>query len=335
MPTAAKSPEISVLLPVFNAGDYLAPALESLAAQRGADFEVVAVDDGSTDGSRERLQAGARKFPWLRVLMQEHGGVSRALNRAFAESTGALVARMDADDVCAPERLQQQAEFLRNQPSVGVCGAWFRVFGSPPIGVVRTPVTDAAIRARLIFASALAHPTVMIRRAALDASDGPYSPAEDGFEDYGLWLRLATRVQFHNLPAVLLRYRRHSTQATHRADGVRSAKIRQLRLKFLEQQGIAFNASEARAHAAAGFEETDDLPTAGEMEGWLQRLANELCRRGWSDATHLRHECGEAWWRFNRLHSRGTGLARAYWRSSLVPRTPLSLARALRLALRR
>src|SRR2546430_1623182 len=102
------TPDVSVLLPVHNAGVFLKPAIDSLAAQRAANFEVVAVDDGSTDGSRAELETAARTHRWLRVLTQDQGGVTRALNRGWSESRGLVVARMDADDECSPDRFAIQ-----------------------------------------------------------------------------------------------------------------------------------------------------------------------------------------------------------------------------------
>jgi glycosyltransferase involved in cell wall biosynthesis len=329
----SSTPEVSVLLPVRNAQPHLREALDSLAGQTRRDFEVVAVDDGSTDDSRDLLRAFAATHDWLRVVVQEPGGVARALNRALAESRGALIARMDADDRAMPERLGVQADFLRREPAVGVCGSWIRVFGGKPDGVVRVPVTDAEIRARLVFGSAFAHPAVMMRRELIASPPGPYDAAEDGAEDYGLWLRLARRTRFHNLPRVLLHYRKHVRQVTRRPAEVR---IAQLQAGFLAQQGMSPSAADLRAHAAAGFDEIGEpWPSMAEVQAWLTRLGQALPATGWCDAALLRRECAEAWWRFVRRQGRGGGVALAFWRSGLISRDGRSAWRALRLALER
>ena len=329
-------PEVSVLLPVHNGTAFLDDALHSLASQTLTDFEVIAVDDGSTDGSRERLEAARREFAWLSVVAQEHGGGSRARNRAWAKSRGRFIARMDADDLAAPDRLETQAAFLRGAPAVGVCGSWFRTFGPSGGGVVKVPVSDAAIRARLVFGSAFAHPAVMIRRELLASSTGAYEPAEDGVEDYGLWLRLASRTAFHNLPRVLLHYRQHAAQVTRQAPGSRSVRLQRLRLDLLARLGMKVNAAESEAHALTGFEFPEGPASSpADVHAWLGRLTTELPRSGWCDAAALRRECSEAWWRFCRHSGRGRDAALTFWRSPLVPRDGRSAWRALRLALGR
>jgi len=331
MPRAPSDPQVSVLLPVYNAGGHLAAALRSLAAQRGVRFEVVAIDDGSSDGSGEALRAASREHAWLRVLGQERRGVARALNRAIAESRAPLLARMDADDIAAPDRLRVQRDFLARETEVGVCGSAFRLLGEAR-GVVRVPMTDAAIRARLVFGSAFAHPAVMLRRNLL-IDESAYDPADEGFEDYALWLRLAARTRFCNLRQALLGYRVHAGQVTARRDAGRTARLERLRLTLLERCGLEMSEAERRAHEATGFEANANaapLPTIGT---WLERLAIELPRAGWCETAPLQRECGEAWWRCNRTRAGGAAAAWRYWCQPIASRSPRSAWRALRLAL--
>ena len=334
MPSSTE-PEISVLLPVYNAAPFLGPALASLAAQRGANFEVIAVDGGSTDGSRERLEEAQREFPWLRVLTQPQTGIARALNCAWTESRGQFIARMDADDVAVPDRLAVQAEFLRQTPAVGVCGSWFRTFGAAQGRVVKVPTSDSAIRARLVFGSAFAHPAVMMRREVAERVEGPYDSAAVA-EDYELWLRLAERTRFHNLPKVLLHYRLHAAQLTQRASPRNADYVRQLRLELLKRHGIGLTEREEVAHAATAIVGGEALTlSSADVEAWLARMTVEMVRANWCGASDLHHECAEAWWRFCRQHGRGRGAALAFWRSPLTARDVRSVWRALRLALGR
>jgi glycosyltransferase involved in cell wall biosynthesis len=327
-------PEISVLLPVHNAAAFLRPALESLAIQSGVAFEVIAVDDGSTDDSLPILEAAAKIHSWLRVVAQSRAGFACALNRAVMEARGDLIARMDADDIAMPGRLEQQARYLRSSPAIGMCGSWFRIFGSVRESVVKVPLDDQAIRARLVFGAAFGHPTVMFRRGLLKSVPGPYEDAE-GAEDYRLWLRLATRTKFHNLPEVLLRYRRHSGQLTGTADTKRGAYVANLRNEILTERGLIMTTVERRAHAALGFEAiAQRAPSMFEVQVWLERLSNELPRAGWCEPAALKRECAEAWWRFVQQHASGWQAARCFWRAPFVSRSMLSAIRTLRLALR-
>lgn len=328
------NPEVSVLLPVHNAGPFLGAALASLSAQESVRLEVIVVDDGSTDGSRADLIAASKRHPWLRVLTQEQSGVARTLNRAFHESRGEFIARMDADDVAEPDRFRRQIEFLRREPSVGVCGSWFRILGSRVRGVIRTPVADAGIRARLVFGSAFAHPSVMLRRVVLEGLSDLYDPRQEGFEDYGLWLRLAQRTRLHNLPHVLLHYRMHPGQITRSPDPARRRGLEMLRRGLLESHGMQLSEVEARAHDATAFDESLlPAPSARIVETWLLRVSKEFPASGWCEATHLRRECADAWWRYLRRHIGGLAAARMYWRSGLAHEGEHRVSRVLRLAL--
>jgi len=165
-------PTVSVLLPVRNAGPYLDACLESLERQTLIDFEVVTVDDGSGDGSGDRLDSWASLKPWLRVLHQPPEGLVAALNRGLAACRGSLVARMDADDISERDRLEQQVGFLVRHPDVAVVGSWYRIVDHDgrQVGERRVPCTDLEIRWMLDFCSPFAHSAVMIRRTSIRPS---------------------------------------------------------------------------------------------------------------------------------------------------------------------
>lgn len=325
-------PKISVLLPVHNARSFLEQTLRSLAAQTLRDFEVVAVDDGSADGSGDILDTFARTHDWLRVFRQDCTGVAGALNRAFAESHGAWLARIDADDLAAPERLAKQAEFLDDHPEIGVCGSFFRTFGAAGSHVVRVPETDDAIRARLVFGSAFAHPAVMMRRETLRVVHGPYDPRHVGAEDYDLWLRLAGHTRFGNLPQVLLQYRTHSAQVTRRDPTARNAVIASLWRDLWRRLRVDCADGADRAHLASSFEQWIGAPLkTGEVHAWLMRLRSAVPAAGWCGQPAFERELTEAWWRAIRRTDASERRAAAYLRSPLVRPTPRNLWRALRL----
>jgi glycosyltransferase involved in cell wall biosynthesis len=201
-----------VLLPVRDAAATLGACLDSLAAQTLADHEVVAVDDGSRDGSGEILRARARADVRLRVVSTPAAGLVSALNRGLAEARAPLVARMDADDRAARERLSLQAERLERDAAVDVLGSCVRVVGTgaPPGEGMRAyarwqnALLDHETMARDRFVeSPLVHPSVAMRRAALERLGG--WRLLDGPEDYDLWLRaFAAGLRFAKLKQVLL-----------------------------------------------------------------------------------------------------------------------------------
>jgi glycosyltransferase involved in cell wall biosynthesis len=207
-------PRISVLMPCYNVADTLDETLQSLFAQTESDFEIVAVDDGSSDESLAILQAAAAQDARLRVLAWEHAGIIPALNAGLAACSADYVARMDADDLAQPQRLVLQADYLDAHPNVGLVAS--RVEGFPKaelrqgfqiyIEWLNSLVSDADIRRERFVESPLAHPSVMFRKA-LVAEVGGYQ--EQGWpEDYDLWLRLLERgVRMAKVPELLLSWR--------------------------------------------------------------------------------------------------------------------------------
>src|SRR5262245_47416384 len=117
---STSTPAVSVLMPVYNAGRFLAPALDSILAQTFADFELIAIDDGSSDGSGKVLAEFAARDRRVCVLTQENCGIVATLNRALELARAPLVARMDADDLSRPDRFAQQVAYLREHPDVAV-----------------------------------------------------------------------------------------------------------------------------------------------------------------------------------------------------------------------
>ncbi|MEA2735824.1 MAG: hypothetical protein QOE14_2275, partial [Humisphaera sp.] len=132
--TAPIAPAVSVLMPVYNAARYLAEAVESILAQTFRDFEFVIVDDGSTDRSPAMLDEYAKRDSRIRIIRRPNTGIVGALNDAIAESKAALIARMDADDVSLPDRLEKQVAYLRDHAECVALGS--RVVGIDPYGCV-------------------------------------------------------------------------------------------------------------------------------------------------------------------------------------------------------
>jgi glycosyltransferase involved in cell wall biosynthesis len=216
-------PAVSVLMPCYNTAATLEEALGSLRRQTYSDCEIVAVDDGSTDDTGAILRGYQGQDARLHVIRQAHAGIIAALNCGLAACRAPLVARMDGDDRCNPERLERQAAYLEAHPDVDVAGCL--VEGFPP-GQVRegyriymdwqnSLVEDEDIRREIFVESPLAHPSVMFRRAAVEQAGG-YQ--ERGWaEDYDLWLRLYLQgVRFGKVPQVLLSWREHPERLTRR-----------------------------------------------------------------------------------------------------------------------
>jgi len=206
------TPAVSVLMPVYDAEAYLAEALESILAQTFGDFELIAVDDGSRDGSLAILESTAARDPRLHVIARPHAGIVSARNAALGVAQGQWLAVMDADDVAHPERLARQVAYLRSHPEISALGAEVEIIDPEgwPIRRLNVPLEHAAIDAALMRGrgDALVHPVATFRRKALLAAGG-YREGYDSVEDLDVYLRLAEHGRLANLPETLLRYRHH------------------------------------------------------------------------------------------------------------------------------
>jgi glycosyltransferase involved in cell wall biosynthesis len=206
-------PAASVLLPVHDGARFLPEALDSVLGQTLSEIEVVVVDDGSTDGTAAVL--GQYRDPRLHVVSQGHGGLVAALEAALREATAPFVARMDADDVSLPTRLEQQVGFLEANSDVGLLGCGVEVIdeGGRAEGTTVLPPGDAELRRRLLLRNPFTHGSVVLRREALERAGG-YRAGHGANEDYDLWRRIARTWQLAALPEVLYRYRRHAAAVT-------------------------------------------------------------------------------------------------------------------------
>lgn len=203
-------PEVSVVLPAYNAANYLREAVESILDQTVRDFELILINDGSSDATHEIAQEIASRDGRVVYILQENMGIVSALNRGLELCRGKFVARMDADDISCPDRFEKQLKLMRSNPNVIACGSDARLFGGGD-GRYRTPSSDLSCRTMLLFMPCFIHPSVMFRRGVIDAglryrSDYQY------VEDYEFWIRLSKLGELRNIQEPLLHYRIHSFQ---------------------------------------------------------------------------------------------------------------------------
>ena len=214
------SPAISVAMSVHNGEPYLVEAIDSVLAQTFPDFEFLILDDGSTDGSRDTIACYAKQDPRIRPILRENRGLIASLNQLVAEARAPLIARMDADDVCRPQRFERQATFLAEHPDHGVVGSWSEDIDERSRTIQchgeDQPTTFEAFLAAIdANGPLLCHPAVMYRTDVVREVGG-YHSAFRHCEDLDLWLRLATRTRICSIPERLLRYRRSDGQISRR-----------------------------------------------------------------------------------------------------------------------
>lgn len=205
-------PPLSVVLPVYNAARFLPSALDSILSQDFREFECVAINDGSTDQSPSILEDYRRRDARLRIVHQPNAGLVETLNRGIALSRAPLVARMDADDVCLPGRFKIQMQSFPGRDDLAVLGGQIQLIDEEgqPLRLMDYPADGEELKGLLYKGSPVAHPAVMLRKAAVE-NVGLYRKAFTHGEDYDLWLRLyEAGYAIENLKTPLIGYRQHS-----------------------------------------------------------------------------------------------------------------------------
>ena len=223
-------PIVTVLLPVYNGERYLRAAVESILHQTFESFELLIVDDGSTDGT----EAICRSFtdPRIRVVRHEtNAGLVSALNSGIELIRTKYVARMDADDVSLADRLARQIVFLESRPDIAACGSWARELVDGRLRAVMRRPTGEYLRQTAWRPVPIFHPTACLRTEVL--RELRYRTDYVHAEDYDLWLRLCRHHRIDNVPKVLLHYRIHHASVSHAYPAVqRSSAWRAFREHF-------------------------------------------------------------------------------------------------------
>jgi hypothetical protein len=205
-------PDVSVLMPVLNGAAFLRPAIESVLAQSCQNFELIVVDDGSTDGSPELAESFGDSR--IVVIRNEHrGGLPVALNVGLKRASGEFVARLDADDRARADRLERQLETLRGEPGLVLLGSQGRVIDESDavIGTVERCCSEASIHWYCLLDNPFIHSSVMFRRREILDELGGYDESLRVCEDWALWARVMQRYGVRNLPDLLIDYRSWSS----------------------------------------------------------------------------------------------------------------------------
>jgi hypothetical protein len=293
-------PRVSVLLAVHNDARFLPATLASLFGQTMTDFELVTVDDASTDATAALLRG--IDDPRLRYLRNERNlGQVPSLNRGLADCRGEFVARIDGDDVCEPDRFREQLAYLEARPALIGCATWTTEIDPDDhvIGAQEPPDDAEHVRWSLCHTNRLYHPSMMLRRAALVEASG-YDERFPASEDYELWTRLiAGGARIGVVPRRLLRYRRRpgSISDVHR-DRQRTF-TRRIAARYVSAL-LGRTVDEATVSLMAGLLSWQ-RPTAQELSaalrsGLLQRslqVMRELRRRVLQHATLPARRAGD------------------------------------------
>lgn len=272
--------EVSVLMPVYNGGKYLAEAIESIGSQSYTDWELIIVDDGSTDDTAKIIsQYRDNRIYYLRN--KQNIGLVATLNKGIEYCSGKYIARMDADDVANPERLSCQVAFMEAHSKYVMCGTNAIVIDTRgnQIGKIRNLKTNNYLQINLLFSTPFIHPSVMMRREVL--FDNKYNRDFKHSEDYDLWCRISRAGKIANIGKELLKYRWHDTNISVVNSEFQNNQRLRIYRRELDQLGLNPTDEELWCHRITyslysfGKKQLLSVDKIDKIEVWFQKLIQQ------------------------------------------------------------
>jgi glycosyltransferase involved in cell wall biosynthesis len=265
-------PRITILMPVRNSATTLCKAVESVLHQTQKHFEFLIIDDASTDETVNILKRYCD--PRIILLRNETNlGVAMTLNRGIESARGSYIARMDADDICEPDRLERQMAFMEKYPGLGLTGSFVRRLGDGLDYVLRFPRGSECLRSYVLLGNPLAHPTVIFRRDELNRHGFRYNSSCRAAQDYELWSRCLRVMDADNLDAPLVHWRANARSVTSARFSESNRTALQVQRAELARLGISVGDEDLAFHRqignGSGFSNYTELQRA---EEWLKML---------------------------------------------------------------
>lgn len=245
-------PETTVLIPVYNCAKYIAEALESVLFQKYTDYELLIIDDGSTDDTIKIIKT-IKDSRIVLLKNTKNRGIVYTLNKGLSLAKGKYIVRMDGDDIVLGNRLEAQIDFLKNNPDFGIVGGWYRVINEEGkiIDTVEGETDYRDAQLSLLFRNQFTHSAVTMRTDL--AKQLKYDPEFQYCEDYDLWVRFAEVSKVANLPAYFVKYRWYSENSCGRKQKELKQAMFNLLSRELDKIGVDHSAQELMLHLAICF----------------------------------------------------------------------------------
>ena len=321
------NPLVTVLLPVYNAEKYIGTAIESILDQTYEDFELLIINDGSTDRSQEIIKSYTDDRIQL-VNNERNLKLIATLNKGLELARGIYIARMDADDISLPDRLELQVDFMQKNQNVGLCGSWYESFGDNN-SVVRYPTSNDKIRIMMLYQTPFCHPSLMFRKELFSKNNIRFDPEFIHAEDLDVWVRLSGITQFANLPKILLRYRIHSSSISIAFTLTQQENTLRILKKQFHQMGSDLDDKEIQLYldiAHATFRSSKDYIES--VESLLVKLSGANRTSGYISEDIYNKYLAEKWFHICRnASSLGSWIYQKYKSSylyQLQPGSPLN-----------
>jgi len=270
---------VTVLMPVYNASEFLRETMDSILDQTYEEFEFLIINDGSTDSSVNIIESYEDERIRL-IHNTENIGLIKTLNKGIEIAHGKYIVRMDADDIAEKNRIETQVNFMEKNLDVAVAGSNGVMFlSSKPMikKITDFPTRYSEIRCKLLFESPIMHPAVIMRKNVLLENNFRYNDEYKATEDYGLWMEIAKDHKIVNISQKLLRYRIVSSSVTNQALKRMNDRIKVMKKIYilgLDYLGVKYSDDELDIHAEIALSSTlkHFQYTKKSVEKWLYKL---------------------------------------------------------------
>ena len=246
--TNLTAPKVTVFIPVYNREQYIGDAIKSILSQTFSDFELLLVDDGSSDSSTEKIRSFSD--PRIRLVCNEQNlGIPKTRNKGVELARGQYMAMLDSDDLAYPHRLERQVAFLDSHPEFAQVGSWCRMMdaeGRILNKIKRQPTQSDEIHAQFLFRCAMSNRSIMARTAIL--KEFGYRNDFPRCQDYELHVRLAKKYKLGNIPECLVYGRIHPQQITGQTPGLGDTKKQEIISRQLKELGMTFSQEDLIPH---------------------------------------------------------------------------------------
>lgn len=236
--------KLTVIMPVYNGEKYLVEAIESVLNQTFEDFDLLVLNDNSTDSTSKILENFCKKDNRVKVITKsKNEGPANLRNEGIEKANTPLIALLDADDIALPTRFEKQIQILEADDELALCGTWFTIFGDKKEKIIKHAVMHDDLKVQFLHSCGLGNSTVMFKKSAIQdlRFEHKYVPAED----YGLWSEFIANSKFYNIPESLVRYRWHPGNISQtKEENLRIAEIA-IKKRQLTRLGIDQNSNNA------------------------------------------------------------------------------------------
>ncbi|HAS39377.1 MAG TPA: hypothetical protein DCS93_02820 [Microscillaceae bacterium] len=316
------SPLVSVITPVHNTEAYLPASIQSVLNQSLSNFEYIIIDDASTDRSWQIIQDFAQQDDRIKpVRNPQKQSLAQVRNQALEMAQGKYIAKIDADDINEPQRLQMQVSYLEKTPEVILCGAGVQYFSEDQmLATWWLNVNPMEIKCRLLFENCFANSTIMMRKSVIDQHHIRYQSDFDFSEDYGFWSAMSQQGNLAVIPEILAKVRQHTQKVSVKFTQIQRANAEKVQRLALQELNISPTPEELRLHFdSVHGSASPDLNLLKSLSQWLLKLQGQNQAKKIYPEPEFTHLLKQIWTK----HTAGqTHLGPAFFK--IIQQNPLS-----------